>query len=101
MIRKAITLVSLAALSACSFAPKYIRPALPVPSGWPAGDAYLRQSEAALPSISYRLIFRDARLRRIVEQALANNTLDQAEWEKFQLENAPSEEELEVDELEA
>ena len=73
MIRKAITLVSLAALSACSFAPKYIRPALPVPSGWPAGDAYLRQSEAALPSISYRDIFRDARLRRIVEQALANN----------------------------
>ena len=73
MIRKAITLVSLAALSACSFAPKYIQPALPVPSGWPAGDAYLRQNEAALPSISYRDIFRDPRLQKIVEQALANN----------------------------
>lgn len=61
------------ALSACSFAPKYVRPELPVPPSWPVGDAYLRQSEAALPSITYRDIFRDPRLQKIVEQALANN----------------------------
>ncbi len=61
------------ALSACSFAPEYVRPELPVPPSWPAGDAYLRQSEAVLPSISYRDIFRDLRLQTIVEQALANN----------------------------
>ena len=73
MIRKAITLMSLAALSACSLAPKYIRPELPVPPSWPVGDAYLRQSEAALPSVTYRDIFRDPRLQRIIEQALANN----------------------------
>ena len=34
-------------LSACSLAPRYERPAPPVPASWPVGDAYLRQSEAA------------------------------------------------------
>ncbi len=61
------------ALSACSLAPGYVRPALPVPPSWPVGDAYLRQSEATLPSVAYRDIFRDPRLRKIIEQALANN----------------------------
>ncbi|WP_390901748.1 efflux transporter outer membrane subunit [Sphingomonas alpina] len=61
-------------LSACtSMAPKYARPEAPVPASWPAGDAYLKQSEATLPSVSYRDIFRDDRLRRIIEQALINN----------------------------
>ncbi|MGH6616282.1 efflux transporter outer membrane subunit [Sphingomonas sp.] len=67
-------LLASASLSACtSMAPKYARPEAPVPASWPVGDAYLKQSEAALPSISYRDIFRDDRLRRIVEQALVNN----------------------------
>lgn len=62
-----------AALAGCSMAPKYVRPAPPVPASWPVGDAYLLQSEAALPAVSYRDIFRDARLQQLVEQALANN----------------------------
>ncbi|SEI85515.1 outer membrane protein, multidrug efflux system [Sphingomonas sp. OV641] len=61
------------ALTACSMAPKYVRPELPVPQSWPVGDAYLRQSEAALPSVTYRDIFRDARLQQLIDQALANN----------------------------
>jgi multidrug efflux system outer membrane protein len=61
------------ALAGCSLAPKYVAPALPVPRSWPVGDAYLRQSEAALPSVSYRDIFRDPRLQRIIDRALANN----------------------------
>ena len=68
-----VALLTSAALSACSLAPKYVQPDLPVPPSWPVGDSYLRQSEAALPSVSYRDIFRDARLQRIVEQALVNN----------------------------
>jgi multidrug efflux system outer membrane protein len=66
-------LLAATALAGCSLAPKYERPATPVPPSWPVGDAYLRQSEAALPAVTYRDIFRDARLQRIVEQALANN----------------------------
>ncbi|TPG54048.1 efflux transporter outer membrane subunit [Sphingomonas glacialis] len=73
MIRKTVSLVSLAALSACSLAPKYVRPELPVPPSWPVGDAYLVQNEATLPSVSYRDIFRDPRLQKVIEQALVNN----------------------------
>lgn len=73
MIRKVVIGASLVALSACSLAPKYVRPESPVPPSWPTGDAYLRQSEARLPSVSYRDIFRDPRLQAIIEQALANN----------------------------
>lgn len=60
-------------LAACSLEPKYVRPEQPVPPGWPAGDAYLRQTEATLPAVSYRDIFRDARLQTVIARALANN----------------------------
>ncbi len=66
-------LFAASALSACSLAPTYSRPEAPVPPAFPTGDAYLAQSEAALPSVSYREIFRDPRLQAIVERALANN----------------------------
>lgn len=66
-------LLSATGLSACSMAPKYERPATPVPPSWPVGDAYLRQSEAALPTVRYTDIFRDGRLQRLIEQALVNN----------------------------
>ncbi len=61
------------ALGGCSFAPSYQRPATTVPASWPAGDAYLRQSEATLPAVSYRDIFRDPHLVALIDQALANN----------------------------
>jgi multidrug efflux system outer membrane protein len=66
-------LFAVAALAGCSLAPKYVRPELPTPPSWPVGDAYLRQSEAALPSITYRDVFRDVRLQAVIDQALANN----------------------------
>ncbi|WP_395394559.1 efflux transporter outer membrane subunit [Novosphingobium sp. BL-8A] len=61
------------ALGACSLAPKYVQPALPAPASWPVGDAYLAQSEANLPLVSYTEIFRDPHLQKLVEQALTNN----------------------------
>ena len=62
-----------AALAGCSLEPKYVRPDAPVPPGWPVGDAYLKQSEAALPTVGYRDIFRDPKLQSVIEQALVNN----------------------------
>lgn len=62
-----------ALLSGCSMAPKYVQPELPVPQSWPVGDAYLAQSEAALPVMGYRQVFTDPRLVQVIEQALANN----------------------------
>ena len=66
-------LIALALLTGCSMAPKYVEPALPVPASWPVGDAYLAQSEAALPVMTYREVFTDPRLTQVIEQALANN----------------------------
>lgn len=70
---RTIALVPIALLAGCSMAPKYVQPALPVPASWPVGDAYLRESEAPLPVMSYREVFADPRLVALIEQALANN----------------------------
>ena len=66
-------LLALSALGACTMDPHYTRPAPATPASWPQGDAYLHQSEAPLPGVSYRDVFRDARLQALIEQALANN----------------------------
>ncbi|WP_067732762.1 efflux transporter outer membrane subunit [Novosphingobium naphthalenivorans] len=71
--RLALSLLPAMALGACSLAPKYLAPAPPVPASWPAGDAYLAQSEADLPLVSYKEIFRDPRLQALIEQALIAN----------------------------
>lgn len=68
-----VTLMLLAALAGCSMEPKYARTELPVPSSWPVGDAYLKQTEAALPSYRWQDVFGDPRLRAVIAQALANN----------------------------
>ena len=73
MSRLLPTALAALALSGCSMAPAYVRPTAPVPASWPEGDAYLTQSEAALPQVSYRDIFRDARLQGLIAQALENN----------------------------
>lgn len=60
-------------LAGCSMDPQDVRPASPVPASWPVGDAYLQQSEATLPVVSYRDVFIDPRLQTLIGQALANN----------------------------
>lgn len=72
-MKRALTLLSTVALAGCSMAPKDVRPAAPVPPSWPVGDSYLRTSEATLPALSWREVFRDARLQKLIDQALANN----------------------------
>lgn len=73
MTRRLITILAFTSVSACSLTPHYARPALPVLPSWPVGDAYLRRSEAALPSVNYRQVFTDRRLQQVIAQALANN----------------------------
>jgi multidrug efflux system outer membrane protein len=53
--------------------PKLGQPQPAIPPSWPAGDAALRQSEAALPAVTYQDIFRDPRLQTLIAQALLNN----------------------------
>lgn len=74
MTCRALTLTLAPLLFAgCSLAPRTVLPEPPVPQSWPVGDAYLLQSEAALPLLSYRSVLTDARLQALVEQALAEN----------------------------
>ena len=70
---RALLLASTLALTGCSLAPKTVLPTPPVPQSWPVGDAYLLQSEAALPVLSYQSVFTDPRLQSLAEQALTNN----------------------------
>lgn len=70
---RALLMASALALAGCSLAPKTVLPTPPVPQSWPAGDAYLLQSEAALPILSYKSVFTDPRLQSLADQALANN----------------------------
>ena len=71
---RALPLLALGtALGACSLAPKYTTPLPPVSQTWPVGDAYLAQSEATLPVVSYTEVFRDPRLQQLIARALENN----------------------------
>jgi multidrug efflux system outer membrane protein len=72
-VKRAAALLALSTLTACSMDPHYVRPTPAVPPSFPQGDVYQHQNEASLPSLTYRDIFRDARLQAIVEQALVNN----------------------------
>lgn len=70
---RSLLLAGTLGLAGCSLAPQTVLPPPPVPQSWPVGDAYLLQSEAALPVLSYQSILTDPRLQTLVEQALANN----------------------------
>jgi outer membrane protein, multidrug efflux system len=70
---RAAVLLALTLLSGCSHGTGYVRPESPIPASWPVGDAYLKQSEASISPFGYADVFRDARLRQLIEQALANN----------------------------
>jgi len=57
-------------------APKYSRPAAPVPVGWPSGPAYGR-AEATnapiAPDLNWRAFFTDKQLQQVIGLALTNN----------------------------
>ena len=72
-MKRSTAFLALIATGCMSMEPRYAPPAPAIPPSWPAGDPYLRQAEAALPTVTYQQIFRDARLQALIGQALANN----------------------------
>ena len=64
-------------LGGCTLAPKYTRPASPVPADWPTGAAYQETTSAASAptgsELPWREFFTDERLQKIIEIALNNN----------------------------
>jgi len=70
--RIAASLTFLAA-GCATMEPHLARPDPAIPPSWPVGNAYLSQSEASLPTVTYRQILRDARLQTLIAQALNSN----------------------------
>ena len=64
-------------LSGCTLAPKYTRPAAPVPEDWPKGAAYQETRTATGAPIALELkwqeFFTDEKLQKIITLALKNN----------------------------
>ncbi|MCU4120297.1 efflux transporter outer membrane subunit [Variovorax sp. N23] len=66
--------VPVALLSGCvNLAPTYTQPAAPVPAAWASAPAGMAAAEPAARDLGWREFFVDARLRGVVELALANN----------------------------
>ena len=59
-------------VTGCDLTPHYLRPAIDAPPTWPTGAAYAPTTNqpAGLP---WRTVMGGARLRTLIEQALANN----------------------------
>jgi multidrug efflux system outer membrane protein len=72
-MRRFAALLALIATGCATLEPHLARPDPAIPPSWPVGDVYLRQSEAALPAVTYQQILRDARLQTLIAQALVNN----------------------------
>lgn len=72
MRRLAILLASVA-LAGCTLEPTYVRPTPAAPQTWPVGAAYALAGVSATPALTYGEVFRDARLKAIIDRALAGN----------------------------
>jgi multidrug efflux system outer membrane protein len=64
-------------LGGCTLAPKYTRPAAPVPADWPKGAAYQETGTATVapaPSeLNWQEFFPDENLQKVITTALKNN----------------------------
>jgi multidrug efflux system outer membrane protein len=58
-------------LAGCTLEPAYLRPAPPVPVAWPTGPAYGASTNVSVAD--WRQVFPDPKLRRVIEQALADS----------------------------
>src|SRR5437763_16486450 len=72
-MKRLVVFIALLSTACTSLEPKLAQPDPAIPSSWAAGDAALKQSEAALPAVTYRDIFRDGRLQTLIGEALINN----------------------------
>ncbi|MCW5672863.1 MAG: efflux transporter outer membrane subunit [Hydrogenophaga sp.] len=68
-----LTLLAAAALSACSFIPKYERPEAPVASQFPGPQPAAAANAKTGADIAWREFIGDARLRELIALALKNN----------------------------
>jgi len=79
MTRKPLHILAAIAvfICGCTMAPKFERPAAPVPGAWPTGEAYREGKPAsAIPAPSetaWREVFPDEKLQKVIDLALNNS----------------------------
>lgn len=73
--KTSIALLTGLTLAGCNLAPKYLRPALPVPAGTPAGPAYaVGNAGTIVPAdTAWEAFFTDPRLKTVIRTSLDNN----------------------------
>jgi multidrug efflux system outer membrane protein len=72
-MKRLVALIALLSTACTTLEPKLAQPDPAIPASWPAADAALKQSEATLPAVTYRDVFRDGRLQTLIGEALVNN----------------------------
>ena len=72
-MRRLLPVACAAALSACNMAPTYVRPTAPVPAAWPTGTGYPDAAAEEKAGLPWTSLIDDARLKIVVDRALANN----------------------------
>lgn len=74
---RALTVLALCLAACGTLAPKYHRPAAPIPAEWPQGEAYKGiKAVSRAPTVKELSLFEfftDRRLRKIIEMSLNNN----------------------------
>lgn len=78
MIRNPLSVILMILfLGSCTMSPKYTRPAPPIPSAWPAGDAYKEiNAKSGVPTatdLKWQEFIADERLQKVILMALSNN----------------------------
>lgn len=72
-----LPLAALLCLGGCTMAPRYARPAVPVPAGWPSGQAYQErsgsQADQEVADLPWQDFFVDEQLQKLIALALTNN----------------------------
>ncbi len=72
-MKRAASLLLIAALAGCSLEPRYVRPLPAVPVGWRIADPALLASETDLASLGYRAVFREPRLQALIGRGLEHS----------------------------
>lgn len=72
-MKRILALGCTAVLTACNIAPKYDRPAPPVPPAWPSGAAYPATVPTDTAGLPWTKLIGDQRLRTIIDRALVDN----------------------------
>ncbi|MEC3909309.1 efflux transporter outer membrane subunit [Sphingobium sp. CR2-8] len=73
MTRMILAVGATLALAGCNMAPTYVRPAAPVPLALPSGEAYAPVQVGRKAGLAWTQLVGDAKLRTVIERALANN----------------------------